>query len=388
MERRALKTRLEACIYPVLTLPNEIVSEIFIKALPEEPYRSPPDDASPSPSGPSCPLLLGQVCRRWRQIALSTPSLWTALDLSLDDKLTNHKNQLCLLQTWLERSRACPLTISIYWDGSSPVGTHEFIEVLVPHSQRWEHMDFIIPFRDLLLIKGDMPLLRELAIGFPDLGSDPAPSSPPVQAFHSAPKLKTVIIPPTFYPDIVPLPWAQITFLSVGAAFPHQLANIMHSLVNVEQLRVQIVAASPEETMANIADFPPLAHLHTLDLYGSSDPVAITQLLENLNLPALAYLNAMEECFEIPGPVQRLLARSGCPLPALRITIIEAALSSAYYRTAWPSVGKILVTPYKYAHLARETSTSEDEDEVVDSDGNDDEVDTSDEGDTSSEASV
>ncbi|KAJ7187330.1 hypothetical protein C8R46DRAFT_1059491 [Mycena filopes] len=58
--------------YPVLTLPNEIVSEIFIRVLPPYP-ECPPWKGSLSPS------LLTQICRKWREIALSTPELWRAM---------------------------------------------------------------------------------------------------------------------------------------------------------------------------------------------------------------------------------------------------------------------------------------------------------------------
>ncbi|KAJ7705931.1 hypothetical protein B0H14DRAFT_2415857, partial [Mycena olivaceomarginata] len=53
---------------PVLTLPNEIISEIFVQFLPVYPLSSPS-------TGPFSPTLLTQICRRWREIALTTPLL-------------------------------------------------------------------------------------------------------------------------------------------------------------------------------------------------------------------------------------------------------------------------------------------------------------------------
>ncbi|KAJ7704514.1 hypothetical protein B0H17DRAFT_1126834 [Mycena rosella] len=63
-EKDLLQDRLGAYTYPVLTLPNEMVSEIFLHFLP----TCPPIISLHSPS------LLGRICRKWRDIALSTPA--------------------------------------------------------------------------------------------------------------------------------------------------------------------------------------------------------------------------------------------------------------------------------------------------------------------------
>ncbi|KAJ7720010.1 hypothetical protein B0H16DRAFT_1739040 [Mycena metata] len=78
-----LKKRLNSRYYPVLTLPNELVSEIFLHFLPEYP-RCPPL------WGRLSPMTLTQICRQWREIAISTPRLWRAISFNphLDRKNT------------------------------------------------------------------------------------------------------------------------------------------------------------------------------------------------------------------------------------------------------------------------------------------------------------
>jgi hypothetical protein len=76
--RKVLKAHLDAYIYPVLTLPNEIVSEIFLHTLPSA-------LSDHCPSSTQGPLLLGQICRKWREIALFTPALWSNIALTLDN---------------------------------------------------------------------------------------------------------------------------------------------------------------------------------------------------------------------------------------------------------------------------------------------------------------
>ncbi|KAJ7252245.1 hypothetical protein C8J57DRAFT_1520084 [Mycena rebaudengoi] len=67
-ERDKFQSRLDDYKYPVLTLPAEITSEIFIHFLPIYPLR-------PPPTGLLSPALLGQICRKWRDVALGTPRL-------------------------------------------------------------------------------------------------------------------------------------------------------------------------------------------------------------------------------------------------------------------------------------------------------------------------
>ncbi|KAK7025846.1 F-box domain-containing protein [Favolaschia claudopus] len=71
----AAQWRLHAYRFPVLTLPSEIVSEIFTHTLP--PYPE-----CPSQTGPFSPTSLSHICSKWREIALGTPRLWTAIAVS------------------------------------------------------------------------------------------------------------------------------------------------------------------------------------------------------------------------------------------------------------------------------------------------------------------
>ncbi|KAJ7437660.1 hypothetical protein B0H11DRAFT_1634014, partial [Mycena galericulata] len=84
-------------------LPFEMMAEIFSHFLPPYPLRSRPGLLSPT--------LLTQVCRQWRDIAISSPRLWVSLQLHLVREFL--PQQLNLLRTWLTRSGACPLSLDI-----------------------------------------------------------------------------------------------------------------------------------------------------------------------------------------------------------------------------------------------------------------------------------
>ncbi|KAJ7918132.1 hypothetical protein B0H13DRAFT_2187907, partial [Mycena leptocephala] len=65
-EKILAQQRLASYKYPVLTLPNEIVSEIFIHFLPIYPL-------CPPIRGPYSPTLLTRICHKWREITLANP---------------------------------------------------------------------------------------------------------------------------------------------------------------------------------------------------------------------------------------------------------------------------------------------------------------------------
>ncbi|KAJ6483087.1 hypothetical protein C8R45DRAFT_787134, partial [Mycena sanguinolenta] len=68
-EQKVVQERLDSYKYPVLTLPNEMVSEIFIHCMPPYPQ-------CPPLSGALSPTSLAHICRKWRAVALATPELW------------------------------------------------------------------------------------------------------------------------------------------------------------------------------------------------------------------------------------------------------------------------------------------------------------------------
>jgi hypothetical protein len=334
-ERRSLKSHLDAYTYPVLTLPNEVVSEIFLHTL----CPSSPDHGYGVPSSLKAPMLLGRICRKWREIALSTPSLWNTIQLRLEGIDPSYDNKLRLLQIWLARSRSCPLCISIF--SALPPATHdnfsihEFIEAIVPHCGRLEGLFLTLPFRDLPLIQGEMPLLRVLALSVLGIES----STGPVQVFDRAPKLENVLMIDAFSPSLIVLPWTQISGIWVRAEIMDELIEILPLIVNIVNLFVEF-RSEEQEIMEDIPDIPPLLHLQTLRLYGAhlSNSLAFAQLLEKLILPALNNLHVSTPSLP-PRAIKQFLSRSGCHLPSLHIEIQGSLFSEAYHRRVLPAVG-------------------------------------------------
>lgn len=95
-------------------------------------------------------ISISHVCRQWRQISLSMPSLWTSIFLS--HPLS--KSQLTRTIIWIVRSRNRPLDIymdfrdpSWDWDETSHIfGSNEMdniMRLLVPQASRWRSVELL-----------------------------------------------------------------------------------------------------------------------------------------------------------------------------------------------------------------------------------------------------
>lgn len=113
-----------------VTLPFEIWSKIFLLCIPEDYWDVPP------PLHPSeCPLLLTRICRFWRDVALTTPRLWSYLDLpAFDDQMIVPR-----LHSWLCLSSTHRLTIHVSLDKANMSQDHEveYFRELCSHAERW-----------------------------------------------------------------------------------------------------------------------------------------------------------------------------------------------------------------------------------------------------------
>ncbi|KAJ7473270.1 hypothetical protein FB451DRAFT_1035779, partial [Mycena latifolia] len=112
-ERDELKDDLASIVYPILTIPNEITSEIFKHCLPVGNRRG-------RPRCQMAPLLLTTICRHFRQVCLATPALWTSMKVDLPCGWTHTTNKVALgkgvaklVRLWLGRAGSCPLSFTL-----------------------------------------------------------------------------------------------------------------------------------------------------------------------------------------------------------------------------------------------------------------------------------
>ncbi|KAJ7262370.1 hypothetical protein C8J57DRAFT_453342 [Mycena rebaudengoi] len=324
LERQDLQTRLDAYKYPILTLPTEITSEIFVHFLPPYPER-------PPVTGLFSPEFLCQICRTWREIALSTPQLWRAIELNLPTKSPTWA--LDLLRTWVSRSKDCALSISL--QSSTRLLSINFIQAIIPHSERWEHIDFMLPIKSLRLIGADFPLLRSLTLG-PTHHARMTDSQDAISPFSNAPLLKQVALSNDFGPFEIQLPWPQLTSISAQRLSSAECAEIMQHSVALREFRCNTL--DDGFLSRNLLPVAPLRHLHSLKFGGD---LSHQRLLEVLTTPALRHLTIPDNRFDAIPNVTALILRSHCTLESLHFLYTSKAVAT--YRAAFPSIPTITV---------------------------------------------
>jgi hypothetical protein len=220
--------------YPVLTLPPEIVSEIFVAFLPAYP-------GCPPIFGLRSPLLLCRICRRWRAIAIATPGLWGAIRIGcgVSRESGEAAAQLELPGIWLSRSGGCPLSMGLSLRGGTRAVEGEIFRTAVLHSERWEYADLSLSAEELCLIQVAMPLLRHLTLRFNNL----IPSEP-ITLFDRAPRLKQVVLTRGFGKSVITLPWGQLTCLDAHFLYLGECAEILHDATNLVHCSLGICRTS------------------------------------------------------------------------------------------------------------------------------------------------
>jgi hypothetical protein len=159
-QRQPVFERLSAYRYQVLTLLSEIIAEIFLHFLPIFPICAPL-------TGLNLPILLTQICRGWRQIALGTPRLWCTIELS--DEIP-WKQQKTLVDMWLSRSGCSPLSLNFDESAIHPDDVTDAFSVLFLHRERWQNSHLNLSRAHFPMIDGPLPLLCSLHLSLAHIG--------------------------------------------------------------------------------------------------------------------------------------------------------------------------------------------------------------------------
>ncbi|KAJ7244345.1 hypothetical protein C8J57DRAFT_1018007, partial [Mycena rebaudengoi] len=181
---------------------------------------------------PDCPTHLANICRPWRDIALPTPSLWRAIHIEIYVAWTDQlvSPNLRLLESWIARSKSCPLSICIEFYDDVLVYLNDcitLIKTIIPHRARWEHMSLVVPFQVLELLDGPAPSLCDLRLEL----SSVHPSDKHA-FFHDAPNLTALVLMTTNIPSAISLPWAELTTLEAWVV-EHQCISLLQQTRNL-----------------------------------------------------------------------------------------------------------------------------------------------------------
>ncbi|KAJ7704159.1 hypothetical protein B0H16DRAFT_1638030 [Mycena metata] len=306
----------------ILTLPTELVGEIFAHFLPAYPLR-------PPLVGSLSPTLLSHVCHEWREIAIATPELWRAIAVSLPSYSPPAEGPLHIMDLWLKRSRGCALSLEITaeYRGSASAA----VALVVLHAARWEYVKFHVSPADLRTLVGPLPMLRQLDLAFDGHIDDPLPAP-------DMPLLCTVALDFNYEDQSYPiaLPWAQLTSLTIIHTTPEECAPLLQQALNLIHCELGLVYDD-----ADLQDIT-LPRLKSLILtVGGSNSLA--SFLAILQVPSLCILRIADALLG-NSPVEFLrsfIAKSGCTLEELAVTGTRSIERDEAYRQAFPSIPKL-----------------------------------------------
>ncbi|KAJ7262940.1 hypothetical protein C8J57DRAFT_1334298 [Mycena rebaudengoi] len=308
-EQQSILRRLEAVIYPVLTLPAEIVAEIFMH------YVGNSIVTYDFVLKTYPPLLLARVCRTWRGIALSFPRLWASLRIECSSQSGLNSCEK-LLQCWLPRAGGCLIDLEL-------LGHHlpePICDALVQHAARLRSLTLMHHLGSQLsdLLAAQQPqrcfaALETLTLRFQfgDVRQRGLRPVTHVSAFSDAPQLREVHISVGTVSRAT-LPWNQITTLHLYHSTPSR--TVLNQAPDLEVLSFSSWGAwswGPNELLV-------MTKLHTLQVRpsgpgGSHD----SPLLYHLILPALRALKVgYGQRIE---PLRSLISRSSCTLREMHL---------------------------------------------------------------------
>ncbi|KAJ7161021.1 hypothetical protein C8R46DRAFT_905084, partial [Mycena filopes] len=287
--------------------------------------------------------VLCRICQQWRAVALSTPPLWRAISLEFSafepDEI--HPQKLALLDNWLARSGNCPLSVAIRITNhlDSPL-VDQLLQVVLAHSERWEHVALRIPTQHMRVVLGDMPQLRTLDFGPSDFGRRYGP----LTLFDRAPQLRRLVLTEHFLKSALSLPWAQLTHLEAHCLYEYECLEILTEATSLVCCRASVcytltwTNTTPLENAIHVR--PHLRDLALLVDDPDRDDQRDWEILDHLTLPALRTLQISEPCITLES-IAAFMVRSQCALEELHVT--RTTLPESAFREALPSFGAILL---------------------------------------------
>ncbi|KAG8796313.1 hypothetical protein FRC12_000728 [Ceratobasidium sp. 428] len=123
-------TNTSMALVPISGLPLEIVSQIFtLAAMPLACADRSRKSLQRHPL-----VTIPSVCTRWRELAISTRSLWSRI--YMDEDFVSNASNIGLrqwLELWLDRSDGAPLSLRFEKDNSWRVDVDQIVSFLLPH---------------------------------------------------------------------------------------------------------------------------------------------------------------------------------------------------------------------------------------------------------------
>jgi hypothetical protein len=274
----------------------------------------------------SSPWAVGQACRRWRDIVLETPTLWTHIDIDITDSDADKSfERACtVLKMYLERSRDASLHIRIRYESvyDHDAGDHPVLDLLIGQSHRWYAAELWISVPEYQLldaVNGHVPRLHALAFNIiNDTRTWENPSDPPIDFFSIAPQLRSLTLNKHEDMHSFHVPWSQLTHLEF-------------EYFDVDQLEWFQKTTKLQTCTINFADDPyapekesiTLVHLHTLRFTCGEQMRMDLSRFNYITVPALVELEIVAPggTIDLLDGITSLICQSQCSLKKFSISV-------------------------------------------------------------------
>ncbi|KAJ7596290.1 hypothetical protein C8J56DRAFT_917029 [Mycena floridula] len=321
---------------PIDTLPNELLEHIFLQscnpAIPQHGW----DHGDHCLNMKTMPWVVGQVCSRWRESALSFPLMWKDLQVAMYQKqsgetilltslttcTTLSQSSIAIMQERLLRCKGIPLTVSLEYStndmNKEPIAEVTTLFALIcAHCEQWEIARVAIRYCDPLIesvfnqVNGHLPRLEKLEwYGLPSTFVNFVLVAPALRILKSSPdrhaRGKLIDARLNFFP------WAQLTKVCLTAGKDLVYLRILQTSQRLQQLKLF------HDTYPPLQPELRFSHLHCLCC-------CITALDVFLELPALEVLSLQDSDPFFPvTALPRFINRSSHSLRALILPRIWA----------------------------------------------------------------
>jgi len=298
-QRRAFLRRRINGLSPTARIPSEILTEIFQVACRPVGHKQ-----------TVTPLLIGSICRVWRDVAWSTPLLWNTVLLHVSRK--QHRAQVQLLRDWLLRARSAPLSIKLIAGEeheSTVCAFQAIIRVLVTRSDYWHSFDSLLPYQCHHIFKNiNFPLLTSISLHPPK--STISTFNTPPDIFLTAPRLLDVDLSGYNFAAVV-LPWEQVRCFRTQLLTVSECLKVLRQSPNLQECHFEHVYSPDNFTPKSIMSHAQLKHLDLMLIKAAS-----MSLFDSITLPSLSHLR-----IHYSGPeklplscITSLVLRSACNL--------------------------------------------------------------------------
>ncbi|KAH0587207.1 hypothetical protein H2248_012613 [Termitomyces sp. 'cryptogamus'] len=291
---------------PIHCLPVEVLGLVFIYTLDPlcDRRHYPPEVIEP-------PIVLCGVCRRWRNVAISMPMLWSVFNAYSRGK----KDDMALYRLWLERTRGAPLVINFdkyYHDREFDAALNLFCS----HSSQWADVTIILQpltYAKLLRLRPeDVPLLKRVHILGEELRFTKDDANNIISTLAQIPTLSNLTWSFHIPENIFSLTWPNLRRFSTG--MPLQTTEclaLLSCFPQIEDIVFDTYVHCPIDVASSAVT---VESLRSLSIRSLDDPA---ELFNALTLPSLnaLLLPRPENC----SSLECLINRSGCTLRHLAI---------------------------------------------------------------------